>query len=457
VKIVHDTTAEHAAAEDLRRKALVDPLTELPNRRTFYDHVQRAISFFKRRSANSFAVLFVDLDHFKAVNDEFGHTLADNVLRTIARRLESCVRSGDIVARVGGDEFSILLNGLGGQLDADDAAQRILHVMQQAISTDVGDVFAAVSVGIAIGTAKYERPEEVMQDADAAMYVAKTQGRARAVVFDDSMATVARDNLVLTTALRHAIERNELRLAYQPVLRLCDMKPVGFEALVRWRHPRRGLLVPGEFMPQAEESNLVFAVDRWVLTQVCGQIVNWRTRGIITPGFQISINVSSKEFTRDEFADEVRAILRHQDVDPTTLRFEITENTLFERSLRAYANLAAVRAIGIKVDVDDFGTGYASLRSLNDISVDGLKIDWSFITSRHGQHGWEIAESVISLAHKLGLIAIAEGIESATQFERLLALGCDFGQGYLFAPALGPVAAAAFARDGFSLHSTTPL
>jgi EAL domain-containing protein (putative c-di-GMP-specific phosphodiesterase class I) len=308
----------------------------------------------------------------------------------------------------------------------------------------VGDVYAAVSVGIAIGTAKYDLPEDVLRDADAAMYVAKTQGRARAVVFDSAIGNAVRESVDLTMALRHAIGRNELRIAYQPVLRLGDLAVVGLEALVRWKHPRRGLLLPNDFIPAAEDTNLVVAIDRWVLAQACSQLANWQSRGIVGRQVQMSVNVSSKEFSRDDFLPDLQAIIHASTVMPSSLRLEITEGTLLERAPRAYQVLAAVRAFGVRVDVDDFGTGYASLGALNHIFVDGLKIDWSFVTSGNAHHGWEIVESVISLAHKLGLVATAEGIETTEQLSRLIALGCDYGQGYFFAPALGAVAAAAF-------------
>ena len=448
VMLVYDATDRHRVTEDLRRRAQYDALTELPNRATFYEHVQRAISLLKRHSSNPFAVIFIDLDRFKAVNDELGHSVADEVLALIARRLETCVRSGDIVSRVGGDEFAILLNGVNGSVDADDAAQRILTEMRQPLKTDSGDVFVAVSVGIAIGTPKYDRPEQILRDADAAMYVAKSQGRARAVVFDESIDQVVRDNIDLTADLRHAIERNELRLVYQPILGLRDMVVVGFEALVRWKHPRRGLLQPEAFISQAEDSNLIVAVDRWVLAQACAQLANWQVRGLAGPALQISVNVSSKEFSRTDFVAEVRHVINAHALNATNLRLEITEGTMLERSLQPYEVLAAVRALGVKTDVDDFGTGYASLSALNQLVVDGLKIDWSFVTSTNARHGWDIVDSVISLAHKLALVAIAEGIETAEQHRRLNALGCDFGQGYLFARPMGAVAAAAFLRQG---------
>jgi diguanylate cyclase (GGDEF)-like protein/PAS domain S-box-containing protein len=447
VALVHDTTEYHRAIEDIRRQAQYDALTDLPNRRTFFEHVQRAISILKRRSSNSFAVLFIDLDHFKAVNDKFGHLIADQVLTLIARRLEACLRSGDVVARVGGDEFAILLGGISGLEDADDAAERVLTVMRQPVKTESGDVFAAVSVGIAMGTPKYDQPEQILRDADAAMYVAKSQGRARAIVFDESIGRLARDNVDLTEDLRHAIERKELRIAYQPVLRLKHMELIGFEALVRWKHPRRGLLLPGNFISQAEESNLIVAVDRWMLAEACAQLANWQDRGLAGPALQMSVNVSSKEFSRTDFLAEVRDVIEAHALTAAGLRLEITEGTMLERSARTYDVLAAIRALGVSVDVDDFGTGYASLSALNHLVVDGLKIDWSFVTSINAHHGWDIVEAVISLAHKLGLVAIAEGIETAEQLRRLIALGCDFGQGHLFAPGLGPVAAAAFLRE----------
>jgi len=447
VKLVHDVTAQHAVAEDLLRRASCDALTGLPNRRTFFEHVTRAISIVKRRASRSFAMLFVDLDDFKAVNDAFGHRVADEVLVLVARRIEKCVRSADVVARVGGDEFAVLLNGIDGAVDADDAAQRILTEMRAAFRTDSGDVFAAVSVGIALGSPKYDVPEDILRDAGAAMYVAKSQGRARSVTFDESISETKRKSVDLTASLRHAIERDELRLAYQPVFRLTDAAVVGLEALVRWKHPKLGLLPPSAFIPQAEDSNLIIAVDRWVLANACGQLRMWQLCGIAGPALQMSINVSSKEFSRDDFVAELRGVLDASDLHPTSIRLEITEGAMLERSKRASAALAAVRELGVSVDVDDFGTGYASLSALSNIIVDGLKVDWSFVTNANQKHGWDIVESVISLARKLGVVAIAEGIEDTEQLDRLISLGCHLGQGFYFSPGIGAVAVAALLRE----------
>jgi diguanylate cyclase (GGDEF)-like protein/PAS domain S-box-containing protein len=446
-KIIHDTTAHHLAVQEIRRRAEIDQLTNLPNRHTFYEHVQRAIATFKRRSSSLFAVLFIDLDHFRAINDEFGHEVADQVLTVIARRLETCVRSEDVLARIGGDEFAILLNGINGSIDATDAARRILQRMGEAVETPVGDVFAATSIGIAMGSAKYDLPQDILRDADAAMYIAKSQGRGRAVEFDESIGNVIRENADLNADLRHAIKRNELRLAFQPVVRLWDEAVIGFEALVRWKHPRRGLLSPSGFIPQAEETNLIVAVDRWVLTAACEQFAQWRERGVAGPELQLSVNVSSKEFSREEFFADVRDVVTANRLDPQSLRLEITEGTIMERSPRSNRVLSAIRDLGVYVDVDDFGTGYASLGSLNNIVVDGLKIDWSFVTNMKEHHGWEIVQSVVSLAHKLGLVATAEGIETREQLRQLIALGCDNGQGYFFSPPVNSAAAADLLRQ----------
>jgi diguanylate cyclase (GGDEF)-like protein/PAS domain S-box-containing protein len=442
VTILHDTTAQHATSEELRRRAQFDELTDLPNRRTFYEHVQRAIGSMKRRSANLFAVLFIDLDHFKGINDEYGHIVADELLAAIARRFEHCVRAEDIVARIGGDEFAILLNGISGVADASEAADRIAIQMRQPVSIGERDVSASVSVGIAIGSATYERPEDVLHDADAAMYAAKLHGRARAVIFDSPAEAEREGDLVAD--LRHGIERNELRIVYQPIIRLRDATVAGFESLVRWQHSRRGLLLPADFVPKAEESDLIVAIDRWVLAEACRQLADWQTCGL-DPRLQMSVNVSSKEFSRSDFLDELQRILASSGLAPRCLRIEITEGAVMEQSQKAADLVAAIRALGISLDIDDFGTGFSALGVLHHFAVDALKIDSSFVSRLNSHPGSQIVETVVSLADKLDVLVIAEGIETAEQARRLASLGCTFGQGLLFCAPVDADSALRFA------------
>jgi diguanylate cyclase (GGDEF)-like protein/PAS domain S-box-containing protein len=450
VKIAHDITHHHAAAQDLRHQAQYDELTELPNRRAFYAHVQQAIALMKRRPSNLFAVLFIDVDHFKAVNDEYGHIIADQLLAVTARRLERCVRSVDVVARLGGDEFAILLNVISGTASANEAAERIGIEMRQPVTIDGKEVRATASIGIAIGNQTYDLPEDVLRDADAAMYAAKTAGRARAVLFDASMAAGGGTTFDFAAELNHAIAHDELRIAYQPILRLSDSTIVGFEALVRWEHPRRGLLAPVQFIPKAEESDLIISIDRWMIRGAAQQLAAWQAAGI-GPHLQVSVNVSSREFSRDEFLGELRTILDATGLAPAKLRLEITESAIMERSEQADALLAAIRALGVELDVDDFGTGYSSLGALQHICVDALKIDSSFVARMASQNGSKLVATVIRLAHDLGLVAIAEGIETADQRERIMTLGCEFGQGFLFAAPLDAEAAGRFpAQSGYA-------
>jgi diguanylate cyclase (GGDEF)-like protein/PAS domain S-box-containing protein len=446
VKIAHDITHHHAAAQDLRHQAHYDELTELPNRRAFYAHVQQAIALMKRRPANLFAVLFIDIDHFKSVNDEHGHIIADQLLAVTARRLERCVRSIDVVARLGGDEFAILLMAITDAAAATEAADRVAAEMAQPVIIDKQAVRATASIGIAVGSETHGLPEDILRDADAAMYVAKTAGRAQSVVFDGTMATGDRANFDFAEDVHKAIAEHELRLAYQPILRLDNATVVGFEALVRWQHPRRGLLPPAQFIPKAEESQLIVSIDRWVLGEACRQLAQWKAQGI-GKLLQISVNISSKEFSRVDFLGELHELLASNGVAPARLRLEITESAIMERSSRAEALLTAIRALGVEVDVDDFGTGYASLAALGHLAVDALKIDSTFVARMDSESGTHLVETVMLLARKFRIAVIAEGIETTGQLEQLRALGCDFGQGFLFAPPLDATQASQFAAQ----------
>ena len=429
VHIAHDITAHKKQTDDLRRRAAVDPLTGLANRNTFFDHVERAIALIKRRSTYRFAVLFIDLDHFKAVNDRYGHMVADHLLEITARRLESCARTEDIVARIGGDEFAILLNGIHDAADAEEAASRIGAEMQKPIFVDSQNVLATVSVGIALGAPGYDNPETILRDADSAMYVAKAGGRARSMMFSGSVPTIGQPMPDLVGDLRHAVERGELRIAYQPVVRLADATISGFEALVRWAHPRRGLLYPGDFIVRAESNNIVIAVDRWVLATACTALAAWQTR-FADPSLTVSVNLSTKQFTHADLMTHLRETLDAANLTPQNVHLEITESAIMEKSSRAEQMLAKVSDAGFELHVDDFGVGYSSLAVLRDLPVKALKIDRSFITKMDSRNGVELVRTIVQLAHNLGLAAIAEGIETAEQLEMLGAMGCDYGQGF---------------------------
>jgi len=394
--------------------------------------------------------LFIDVDHFKLANDRYGHIVADQLLAVTARRLERCVRSVDVVARIGGDEFAILLNAIGGISDANEVADRIGLEMRQPVTIEEQEVRASASCGIAMSSLAYERPEDILRDADAAMYAAKTAGRARSVVFDASMATDGSVSFDFAAEVQQAIECRELRIAYQPILRLLDMTIVGFEALVRWQQPRRGLLQPAQFIPKAEESDLVVAIDHWMIREACRQLADWHAQGI-GPRLQMSVNISSKEFSRADFLGDLRQILGSAGVAPRQLRLEITESAIMERSEQVSSLLAAIRALGVELDVDDFGTGYSSLGALQHTAVDALKIDSSFVARMASPNGAKLVDTVMILAHKFDIVVIAEGIETAEQLARLTTLGCEFGQGFLFAPPLDSAAAGRFlAESGYT-------
>ena len=429
VHVAHDITAHKELADDLRRRAAVDPLTGLANRNTFFDHVERAIALIKRRSSCLFAVMFIDLDHFKEINDAFGHMVADHLLEITARRLESCARTEDIVARIGGDEFAILLNGIRDASDAQEAANRIGTEMRKPVFVDSQGVYATVSVGIAMGTAGYDNPETILRDADSAMYVAKAGGRARSMVFSGAVDAGNRFGPDLQGDLRHAVERGELRVVYQPIVRLADSTISRFEALVRWEHPRRGLLYPNDFILRAEASNTIIAVDRWVLATACNALAGWRSR-FADPALCVSINLSSKQFTHPDLISHLRETLTAAALTPDCVHLEITESAIMEKSIRTEKMLAAVSDAGFELHVDDFGVGYSSLSVLRDLPVKALKIDRSFITKMDTRNGLELVRTIIQLAHNLGLVAVAEGIENLDQLGMLVAMSCDYGQGF---------------------------
>jgi diguanylate cyclase (GGDEF)-like protein/PAS domain S-box-containing protein len=443
VNIAHDITERKRIADEMRRRASSDQLTELPNRVAFYEHVGRAIAAIKRRAANLFAVLFIDLDHFKAVNDTYGHVVADKLLAFTARRLEGCVRSEDIIARLGGDEFAILLNSITGLADAIDAGDRIGVEMSRPVSIDGNDLHVTASVGIALGSTRYEQPEDILRDADTAMYCAKTNGRARSVVFASAMGTSKHHRRDLDIDLPAAVERNELRIAYQPIVELASGSIAGFEALVRWQHPVRGLLQPPEFMHKAQERNAIVPIDRWVFRTACEQFRAWQSAGIADAACTLNVNLSSKQFSRLDLVDALRDMLGRSGLEARCVRLEISANVLPERSDQTTALMNQIRALGLEIHIDDFGgVGYSSLAALGHLPVTALKIDRSFVANMNTDKGSKLVGAIVSLAHNLGLIAIAQGVESADQLRLLNACSCDYAQGFFFSKPLDAPAAA---------------
>jgi len=436
--------------EHFRHAAFHDSLTGLPNRALLTDHLKLAIERARRRPDHLFAVLFLDLDRFKNINDSLGHAAGDQLLIETAARLELCSRPSDTVARLGGDEFAILLDGLASECDALRVAERVQEELSRPFRLGGHEVYTTASIGITLSTHAYADPENVLRDADTAMYRAKEKGKARYEMFDLDMHADAVARLQLENDLRRAVEHNEFEVFYQPIVALGDGKIAGFEALVRWRHPERGLVSPVEFIPLAEETRLITEIGEWVLRESCRQMSEWRD--LLPPSHRpliISVNLSSKQLTQPDLIERIKQILRETGLPPHLLKLEITESAVMDNAESAASMLAQLRDLGIRLSIDDFGTGYSSLSYLHRFPVDTLKIDRSFV-SRMGQgdENSEIVRTIVTLASNLGMTVIAEGVETEAQHEQLSALGCEYAQGYLYAkPANAETALGLIRRD----------
>jgi len=436
---------------DITEGKVADALTGLPNRVLFLDRLERSIGRTKRHPDHLFAVLFLDLDRFKLVNDSLGHVLGDQLLVAIARRLETCVRSSDTVARfgaehtiarLGGDEFTILLDDIRHVSDAVRVADRIHQNLAVPFNLGGRDVFTSTSIGIATSATGYDTPEALMGDADTAMYRAKASGTGRCEVFDSEMRDRAVARLQLETDLRRAIERQEFRMHYQPIVSLATSRITGFEGLVRWQHPDLGLVAPEQFISVAEETGSIIPIGLWVLREACRQMSAWHSTGYAHPPLTISINLSSKHFIESDLADQVDRILRESGLAASSLNVEITESTMMENTERVSATLRELTALGVRLAIDDFGTGYSSLSYVHRFPINSLKIDRSFVSGMGaGGERSEIVRAIVDLAHNLHLDVIAEGVETADQLAQLRAFGCDHGQGFFFSPAVDGEAA----------------
>jgi diguanylate cyclase (GGDEF)-like protein len=421
--------------DQLARQAFRDSLTSMPNRALFMDRLSHALTRTERRG-EQLAVLFLDLDRFKVVNDSLGHSVGDQLLVGVSQRLAACLRPEDTIARLGGDEFAILLEDVKDDRAPTSVADRLTAELQQPFKVEGREVIITVSIGIAMSTAKRMTPEDILRDADLAMYHAKGKGKARYEVFDKSMNAPAQERMDLELDLRNAVTRGEFILHYQPVVDLPSGRITEVEALVRWKHPRRGLLFPADFVGLSEETGLIVPLGRWVLHEACRQTRQWQLASPGTP-LAISVNISARQLQQPGLVEEIAAVLRDTRLNPSTLRLEITETVVMHDAPATLAKLEALKALGVQLAIDDFGTGYSSLGYLKRFPVDTLKIDRSFVKGIGGNvEDSAIVRAVITVAKSLNLSVTAEGIETAEQLEQLRTLGCDHGQGYFFAKPL---------------------
>jgi diguanylate cyclase len=415
------------AEVELAHQAMHDALTGLPNRALLYDRLGQALNRVGRHSA-AVAVLFGDLDRFKLVNDSLGHGAGDTLLVAVAERLSNVLRSGDTAARFGGDEFVLLCEDVSGERQAITIAERIAAELDEPFIIEGDEVFVRTSVGIALATEPGARPEALIRDADAAMYRAKERGGGTYEVFDDQMRERAVRRMETENALHRALDRGEFVMHYQPIVQMATGALHGVEALARWQHPQRGLVMPGEFIEAAEETGLIIALGAWAFEAACRQSALWG--GDIS----MAVNLSARQCTHPDLAGTFGEILRRTGADPASVCLEITETALMEDVEVSTATLTALKELGLTLALDDFGTGYSSLRALQHFPVDVVKIDRSFIAPiEHDPQEAAIVAAVISLSHALGLRTVAEGIESVPQVDRLRALGCDLAQGFYFA------------------------
>jgi len=431
---------------DITQAKVSDPLTGLPNRLLFIDRLNRLIKYSKRRKNHCFAVVFMDLDGFKMINDSMGHLIGDQLLVGVAERLEKCLRATDTlarlrdtytVARLGGDEFTVLLDDLKDPNDAKIAADRLMKALKPPFLLAGKEVYTSVSIGIAQSNPVYEGPDEMLRDADTAMYHAKSLGKGRYEVFDAKMRANVMARLQLETDLRHALERGEFRNFYQPIVNLASGEIAGFEALLRWQHPTRGLLGPIEFIGVVEETGLIRELGWWNLSEACRQIGEWRAASPANRDLIISVNLSAKQFLQPNLVVDIANLLREIKLPPDALKLEITESTVMKDPSGAVEMLQQIKSLGVRLAIDDFGTGYSSLSYLHRFPLDTLKIDRSFISSMDDDgDGMEIARTILPMAKNLRLDVVAEGVETLEQFELLKKFNCAFGQGYYFSRPL---------------------
>ncbi|MCC6680195.1 MAG: EAL domain-containing protein [Phycisphaeraceae bacterium] len=441
-----DITEHKRTLEELRRGAFYDSLTGLANRALLLDRLDQCIARAQRHLGYQFAVLFLDLDHFKVVNDSLGHQVGDQLLIAVAERLHQSLRSSDTiartdlphtVARMGGDEFTILLEDIRQRDDAVRVAERIQKLLTRPLLVNGQEVFTAASIGIATYDGSVTSADAMLRDADTALYRAKGEGRGRFALFDKTMHAQAVERLAIERELRRAIELKQLHLVYQPIVQLIDERIVGFEALIRWHHPQRGDVPPAQFVPVAEEMGLIVPIGRFVLQQAIGQMKLWQQCFPADPPLSIAVNLSSHQIRQGDLVDHIMQFLHESDLSPASLHLEITESALLENDQHTIETLAELKRRGISLHLDDFGTGYSSLSYLHQFPIDVVKIDRTFIRELDETPDRNsLVASIVAMAHNMGLRVVAEGIETATQLARLKSMSCQLGQGYYLARPL---------------------
>ncbi|HEY3268781.1 MAG TPA: EAL domain-containing protein [Armatimonadota bacterium] len=439
-----DITERKTLEERLTYQAFHDPLTNLPNRALFLERLSRALARADR-TRKPVGVLFLDLDNFKVINDSLGHAVGDQLLVAVARRIEGCLRAGDTAARFGGDEFTVITEEIHDVNDGVRVAHRILTEVQKPFVLGTREVFISPSIGIALTGMEPTLPEDMVRNADAAMYEAKTRGKARCEVFHPRLNMHALQRLELENDLRRALERGEMEVHYQPTISLRTGQMVGVEALARWRHPTRGFVSPAEFIPLAEQTSLVVPIGRWVLQEACAQMRAWHDLRPDSARLHVAVNLSARQFQDHSLVEDVARVLRSTGISPQALTLEITESVIMEEAESTIATLTALKHLGVRLAIDDFGTGYSSLSYLKRFPMDFVKIDRSFIDGLGANaDDTVIVSATISLSHALGLSVIAEGAETADQVDHLTRIGCDLAQGFFFARPLAPRDLAAY-------------
>lgn len=444
--------------EHFRHAAFHDALTGLPNRSLFTDHLRVALRRAQQNEKYMFGVLFLDLDRFKNINDSLGHPCGDELLILVARRLETCIRQTDMVARFGGDEFAILVDAIQDASDVILIAEKVQQVISAPFKLAIHEAITTASIGVALSTSVYAEAEDIVRDADTAMYRAKDHGKARYEIFDTAMHTRAVTLLRLESDLRRALEKEELCVYYQPIVSLAGRELYGFEALVRWQHPERGIISPDDFIPLAEETGLILPIGLQVLRESCNQLRRWQQRSPSNRDLIMSVNLSGKQLMQPDLIERIEEVLRESQINPWHLKLEITETVVMENPELAAVTLAKLRGLGVRLSIDDFGTGYSSLSYLNRFPVDTLKIDRSFVNSMNkADENLQIVKTIVTLAGNLGMQVVAEGVESEEQLDQLRSLKCQYGQGYLFSKPLDVAEADLFILNSLRADSLADL